>query len=68
MTKGSNNESPTKYYGIYIVEDNGHYWITDSMGGEQYVGTECPAEFQIDDYRNAYIFKHWSKQRQNDKR
>ena len=45
----------TRYYGIWVQKENGHFWIMDANGGEQYIGTHAPSEQDITDYRNAII-------------
>lgn len=45
----------TKWCGIYVTEEYGHYWITDDNGGELYVGTQFPTEVQLKQYRDSVI-------------
>jgi hypothetical protein len=42
----------TAYYGIYVVEEDGHYWLTSDHGCEDYIGTGYPTDTQVDDYRD----------------
>lgn len=28
----------TRYYGIWIIEENGHWWIQDTNGNDHYCG------------------------------
>ena len=45
----------TKYYGIWIQKEDGHYWICDANGGDQYFGTIAPTEQQVMEYRNKVV-------------
>lgn len=42
----------TKYYGIYIMEANGAYWIVDDNGNDQCFCHVVPTETDIENYRN----------------
>lgn len=41
----------THYYGIWVQKDEGHFWICDAHGGDEYIGTTAPTAAQIDCYR-----------------
>lgn len=45
----------TKYFGIWIEEDGGHYWILDANGGERDCGMVKPTDEQVTDYRNSIM-------------
>lgn len=45
----------TCWYGIYVTFDNGHYWIVDDNGGEEYCGRQYPSDAQLNSYRNEAI-------------
>ena len=42
----------TKYYGIYVQEEDGFWWIVDDNGGELYFGIVRPTILDVDEYRN----------------
>ncbi len=42
----------TRWAGIHVVTENGHYWIMDDNGGEEHVGIEFPSDERLDTYRN----------------
>lgn len=45
----------TRYYGIWIQEENGEYWIQDANGGDLYCGRTMPTDEQVTAYRNAVV-------------
>lgn len=47
--------SETKYYGIWIQEQNGHYWIFDDEGGNLYCGEVEPTPELVASYRNELL-------------
>ena len=42
----------TRWSGIYVVADDGHYWIMDDYGNDEYIGTSFPTDNKIESYRN----------------
>lgn len=44
---------PTKWSGIYVTSEAGHYWIMDDNGGEEYVGTAYPTDDRLNAYHDA---------------
>ncbi len=46
-------EHRTHWYGIHVIQEDGHYWIMDDNGGEEHVGTAFPTGEQLDAYRDA---------------
>lgn len=45
----------TAYYGIYIQEQDGHYWIVTDCGCDDYYGTTMPSKLQVTEYRNRML-------------
>ena len=37
----------TAYYGLWIVEDNGEYWLQDESGCDEYFGHVMPTEADV---------------------
>jgi hypothetical protein len=46
------NTTPTKWIGIHVVCDDGHYWITDDRGNEEHCGSEFPSDARLEAFRN----------------
>ena len=53
------NISPTKYFGIYVQEESGDFWIVDDIGGEEYYA-ERPSDAQVDAYREELLKTRFS--------
>lgn len=45
----------TKYAGIYVQENDGHFFVIDDNGCDEYMGRAYPAQAAIDAYRNEII-------------
>ena len=45
----------TRWYGIYIQQDEQGFWIVDDNGGDQYMGNTPPTDSQVEQYRNTVI-------------
>lgn len=48
-------EHKTRWYGIYVIQQDGHYWIADDRGGEEYIGTAFPTDERLDAYRDVVV-------------
>ncbi len=46
-------EHRTRWYGIHVIQEDGHYWIMDDKGGEEYAGVTFPSDARLDAYRAA---------------
>ena len=46
---------PTRWYGIYVQEQDGHYWIADDNGNDEYCGHTPPTDSMIKQYRDAVV-------------
>ena len=44
----------TKWYGIYIQQDEQGYWIVDDNGCDLYIGITPPADSQVEQYAAVY--------------
>jgi len=42
----------TSYYGIWIEEDRGYYYIVDDNGNEQPMDQTYPVEQDVEDFRD----------------
>lgn len=42
----------TAYFGIWIEEQDGEFWIVDANGGEHSIGNDYPTKEQVTEYRN----------------
>ena len=49
---------PTHYYGIWLTEERGEWWISDDRGGEEYCGASRPALEDIDRYRDDAAYSY----------
>ena len=45
----------TKYYGIWIQEDEGHWWICAADGNDKYCGPRRPTDADVDAFRDAIV-------------
>ena len=51
----SSETENTQYHGIYIQRENNEYWITDSLGGDEFCGINKPSQLDVTNYRNLII-------------
>ena len=42
----------TRYFGIYLVNENDSWWITDDNGNERYIGENGYKTEDIEDFKN----------------
>lgn len=40
----------TDYYGIYLINERGHWFIQDDLGNDSYIGKNKPSNTIIDQY------------------
>ena len=45
----------TIWTGIYIAEEDGHFWLMTSDGDEEYFGTVRPSLAQVDAFRDEIV-------------
>ncbi len=46
----------TRYYGIFVQNDNGRFWLYESgNGADQFFGAHYPTEQEIDAFRNNIV-------------
>ena len=43
----------TRYIGVHVQREDGHYWIQDDNGNEQYIGQRHPTDCEVD----AYVYE-----------